>query len=334
MKVSVVVIAKNAEKTLARCLSSVLSGSRTPDEIIVVDGRSQDRTREVARRFPVKLIVAPPKDTYGTSRNLGVREAEGKIIAFLDSDDYAERDWLERLVEAMSSEDVGMVGARREYVYPRNWFTRFKWDLLGGRGLHRPPKTFPNGDGGVIPIRGPGKHLGTSGSAYRKEAIIRAGCFDENLFFGCEDIDLALRMMKAGYRLVFAPSAVIYFQPATSIREWFRESFYRTGIGYGVLRRRYGHYRPPYITPTVSMATFLGMVGGWLWSLPALTTLSALLFASFLLAKTMRYAKKTGRWLMSLAYSLAEVVARNLSFTGFMIGYLLPPRLLRRLARR
>lgn len=337
MKVSVVIIAKNSEKTIANCLSSVFEQTRQPDEVIVVDGRSIDKTREIASSFPVKLMIAPQKDTYGVSRNQGVKAATGDVIVFLDSDDHAEKDWLQILTEAINPEDIGMVGAKREYVYPCNWFTEFKWDLLGGRKARKqkasPRKVEAKRDK-LVPVSSPGRYLGTSGSAYKREAIEKAGYFNEDMFFGCEDIDLALRIMNLKYKIMFAPHAVIYFNPARSVQEWFKETFYRTGMGYGALRRKYGHYKPPLITPLITFLVALGIFIGYIWNLPFLSLLLMSAFIAFLLWKTSRYVIKTRRVIHSLTYTMLEVLARHLAFFGFVTGYLLPLKLLRRIARR
>jgi len=338
LKVSVVVIAKNAEKTIYDCLNSIFEQTRKPDEVIVVDGRSKDKTREIAEKFPVKIIVAPIRDTYGTSRNLGVKEAKGEIVAFLDSDDRADKRWLENLTSAFSEGDVGIAGSKRIYVYPHSWFSEFKWDLLGGRKRRsRSEKELVKVESLVsrklIPIKPFGKHLGTSGSAYRKEAIKTAGYFDEDMFFGCEDMDLAIRIIKRGYRAVLVPEAKIYFNVAASVKEWFKESFYRRGMGYGALRRKHGHYKPPIITPSFTLMFVLGLATGWVWNFPALTLLTITVALAFLLFKVWRYTSKTGKPHYSVIYTILEIFQRNIIFLGFLMGFLLSPKTLRRIMK-
>ena len=94
IKISVVVIAKNAEATIQKCLDSVVRQTRLPDDVVVVVGDSSDRTRDIVSSYPCKLISSPGKDTYGSARNKGVAEASGNVIAFLDADDYADQNWI------------------------------------------------------------------------------------------------------------------------------------------------------------------------------------------------------------------------------------------------
>jgi glycosyltransferase involved in cell wall biosynthesis len=337
LKVSVVVIAKNAEKTIARCLDSLFTQTRKPDEVIVVDGRSTDKTREIAEKFPTKIITAPAHDTYGTSRNLGVKEATGEIVAFLDSDDQAEEKWLESLVNVFGESDIAIAGSKRIYVYPHTWFSEFKWDLLGGRKPKEQERNLREAKQHRkeehIPVGPFGKYLGTSGSAYKKEAIEKAGYFDEDLFFGCEDIDLANRILKTRSKAVFVPEAKIYFNVAASVGEWFKESFWRRGMGYGALRRRHGHYNPPVVTPVLVLAFLVGLLLGLLWHSAILTVAVIALTCAFLLFRAWRYASKTGNLHYSLAYAVLEVFQRMAILLGFAIGFTVPTKTLRRIVK-
>lgn len=315
------VIAKNAEETIAKCLSSIVEQTCPPHEIIVVDGRSTDKTREVASRFPAKIIVAPDGDTYGTSRNLGVKTATGDIIAFLDADDYAESNWLENVVKPFSRADVGVVNPKRVYVYPHNWFTELKWGRL--REGHRPPI---REESWMAP--------GPSGSAIRKELIERAGYFDENMFFGSEGQDLMLRTIPLDYRIISEPTAVIYFRPSTSVKEWIEEAFFRHGLGHGTIRRKHGKYKPPIkipLTTVIIITAFLMISISGLWQL---SLLSVFIVFFGILAETYRLYRTTEKLSSSFKYVLAFIAARNLEFLSFVIGYAIPARVLRKIAKR
>jgi glycosyltransferase involved in cell wall biosynthesis len=85
--ISVVIPAYNAQASLGAALESVLGGSLTPAEIIVVDDHSIDRTVEIARSYGVRTIVQPQNAGPSAARNAGVAAARSPWIAFLDADD-------------------------------------------------------------------------------------------------------------------------------------------------------------------------------------------------------------------------------------------------------
>ena len=98
--ISVIVPAYNHEAYVAEAIQSVLAQTCPPDEIIVVDDGSTDRTAEVALSHgkPVRCICQENQG-FGGSRNTGLKQAGGSLIAFLDSDDL----WLERKLELQSA---------------------------------------------------------------------------------------------------------------------------------------------------------------------------------------------------------------------------------------
>ena len=109
--VSVVIPTLNSETTLEQCLESVFTQDYPIDkyEVIIVDGDSNDRTLEIAKKFPVK-IVTEYKKGRGKAYNRGVLETKGEAIAFLDSDAYAEPLWLRDVsLELMKDTRVAIV---------------------------------------------------------------------------------------------------------------------------------------------------------------------------------------------------------------------------------
>lgn len=89
--ISVVIPAYNCEKHIKRALDSVLAQTRRPDEIIVVDDGSTDRTAEIADSFGSKIkLIKQENAGASVARNTGIQAATGQWIAFLDADD----EWL------------------------------------------------------------------------------------------------------------------------------------------------------------------------------------------------------------------------------------------------
>ncbi len=104
LKISVVVPALNEEKYIESCLKSLKSQSYKPLEIIVCDGNSEDRTREIARKYADKVIIEKRRSA-AAERQKGAKIAKGEIIAFIDSDTIAEKDWLKKIADAFSKDE-------------------------------------------------------------------------------------------------------------------------------------------------------------------------------------------------------------------------------------
>lgn len=322
VKVSVVVIARNSEKTLAKCLSSIFEQTYSAIEVVVVCGQSTDRTKEIASQFPVKVIDAPARDTFGASRNLGTMTTKGDIVAFLDADDYAELTWLEKIVQGFQNTGCGAVCPNYKYFYPDNWFTDLKWNLM----RRRPEKMSSASHNQAW------QRFRTSGVALKKDVFKKIGLFDENMFFGSEDKDIAIRVAHEGIRICTSIQATIYFKPATSVKEWLKETFYRHGLGHGTIRRKHGEYKPPLITPALTILTiiiFLGLLMQELWQFAILTFLVSLMFV---IAKAYRTFKEVRcLFSVSIKYTILETLARNVELFGFTIGFLIPSRFLRKI---
>lgn len=100
--VSVIIPCFNHARYLGEALESVLSQSRPPDEIIVVDDGSTDGSAAIAARYPVR-IFAQPNQGIGGARNKGLSVARGDVIGFLDADDVWTENSLARRLDLLAS---------------------------------------------------------------------------------------------------------------------------------------------------------------------------------------------------------------------------------------
>lgn len=114
-KISVVIPVYNEEKHLSHCLSSLLSQTRIPDEIILIDDGSKDRSEEVAKRYPIILLKSNHQGP-GKARNLGVKKAKGGVIVFVDADMTFDKKFIESLVKPIESGKSKGVFNVDEYV--------------------------------------------------------------------------------------------------------------------------------------------------------------------------------------------------------------------------
>lgn len=99
MKVSVIIPVYNVEKTLPRCIDSVIGQSLKDIEIILVDDGSPDKSPEICDEYRCKdsriKVFHKPNEGLGYTRNYGIERAQGEYVAFVDSDDYIASDMLD-----------------------------------------------------------------------------------------------------------------------------------------------------------------------------------------------------------------------------------------------
>src|SRR6202790_5136894 len=109
-RVSVVVCAYNAERTMAACLASLEPLDYPDYEVIVVNDGSKDRTLEISERFPFCRIISQENKGLSAARNVGAEAATGEIVAYTDSDCVADPDWLDYLVGTMEAKSLAACG--------------------------------------------------------------------------------------------------------------------------------------------------------------------------------------------------------------------------------
>jgi glycosyltransferase involved in cell wall biosynthesis len=117
--VTAVIPVRDGEAYLAEAIESVLAQSRAPDQVIVVDNDSSDRSVEIARGYgPAIEIVFEPRHGIGPARNAALRAARGSHIAFLDADDLWQREKTALQLDAFAADsDLGAVfGHVRQFV--------------------------------------------------------------------------------------------------------------------------------------------------------------------------------------------------------------------------
>src|SRR5699024_4953921 len=113
IKYSVIIPVYNAEKTLKRCLDSLLGQKRQDVEIILINDGSSDRSGEILDEYRRKYgsIVSLEQENSGVSaaRNRGLNAAMGSYILFVDSDDYVSEDYFNVIDEAGEKEDSDLI---------------------------------------------------------------------------------------------------------------------------------------------------------------------------------------------------------------------------------
>ncbi|MDB4223002.1 glycosyltransferase family 2 protein [Granulosicoccus sp.] len=191
--ISVVIPVYNGAKTIESTLDSIFSQTKLPDEVIVVDDGSQDKTIDIVAGYNSEIVLIRQKNSGSSkARNLGIKEATGEFIAALDADDMWVNDKLEKQLEVCENADLVYTGAQNFGECERVESHTFKnGECVSGD--HLCPLMLDN-------------FIAHSSVLARREAILSVGGYDP-MIRTAEDWDLWLRMAHAGMRFYGIPES-------------------------------------------------------------------------------------------------------------------------------
>jgi len=261
--VSVIIPVRNGEPTIEPLLESLqrLDYDRNKVEVVVVDGNSTDKTREIVKQYPVKLVVEE-KEGLNAARNTGVRNSNGEIIAFTDCDCIVSKNWIRKIVENFKDPQVSCVGGSAK-GRDGDFISQYADNSL----VPLMPFFKTREELGMIKLF---LHHPVGGNmAFRRKAFEEVGCFDENIRYGFDDVEFAERICKAGYKMVLDPDVLVWHKHRSTLKEFLKQNF-RYGKGSGVLLKNKG---TTYAASTWSLLCFVGFIA-WLLIVGSLTFLS------------------------------------------------------------
>jgi glycosyltransferase involved in cell wall biosynthesis len=219
MKVTVILCTFNRSDRLRKALQS-LALSEVSDSIqwgvLVVDNNSQDDTRKVAEefctRFPNKFQYwFEPRQGKSFALNAGIRETSGDVLAFLDDDVEVDARWLQNLTAPLICREWAGVGGR---ILPAKEFTPPHWLDPNENNALAPLALFDQGEEASELHEAPfGANM-----AFRREMFEKYGHFRTDLGprpgseIRNEDTEFGLRLLSAGERFWYEPSAVVYHE--------------------------------------------------------------------------------------------------------------------------
>jgi GT2 family glycosyltransferase len=223
-RVSVVVASYNGARTLDECLSSLTKLNYPDYEVIVINDGSTDGTREILSRHDVRAIHVP-NGGLSRARNLGIAAAEGSIVAFIDSDAYADPDWLYYLTTTLEEHNAVAVGGPN-LSPPNDGFWAQCIDSAPGNPMH------------VLIDNERAEHIPGCNMAFRKDCLETIGHFDPTHRAAGDDVDVCWKLLARGERIAYSPSAIVWHH-----RRSTPKAFWKQQTGYGAaeahLERRY-----------------------------------------------------------------------------------------------
>lgn len=220
-RVSVVIPVLNAERYLDRLIPAILSQQPAPpDEIILVDSMSTDRTVEKAKSFDRVRVVPIANFSHGRGRNVGVREASGDVVVLLTQDALpANEYWMSALLHALDDTQVAAVFSR-QVPYPdaspmERFFLNTHFPEKSGIQRARP-------DQRELAFQQDVFFSNVSG-AIRRELLLKHP-FDEELIMS-EDQQFARDVLLEGWAIAYQPDSVVQHSHNYSLVTVFRRYF-------------------------------------------------------------------------------------------------------------
>jgi cellulose synthase/poly-beta-1,6-N-acetylglucosamine synthase-like glycosyltransferase len=207
--VSIIVPTLNSGSTIDECLRSILELDYPKQllEVIVIDGGSTDKTTELAKAHPVKLVYSQlnPPEAY----NLVLKDIENPIIGLVDSDAKVEKQWLRKLVKLLDDPKVaGASGTvdtwNKDKLVPRV----IGYELISR--YRRLPDTV--------------ERVATMNLLLKKKIVMDIGGFDEALPTQY-DTDIGARLAQAGYRIAFDAEAMCYHFHRPTLKTFFKQQY-------------------------------------------------------------------------------------------------------------
>ena len=210
--ISVVICTFNRKDWLLRCLEGLDGLELQPTEIIVVDGPSTDGTREVIEDLQSKgrlILVAQPRlEGISAARNLGLKAAKGEIVCFIDDDAVPYPGWTKAILAGYDAEDVGGVGGPVNHLSGELAMGRNAVSIFGDWADESKGQRVE----GLYPVM-----VGCNMS-FRTDVLRKVGGFDPFFRYHQDETDACVRVVLAGYRILYLEDVVVR-------HEWAKGSY-------------------------------------------------------------------------------------------------------------
>jgi GT2 family glycosyltransferase len=215
MTVTAYIPCYNGARYLPDTIAAILRQTRSPDELLIIDDGSTDDSAGVASRYPVRIIRHEKNKGLAAARNTALSHARCDLLAAFDVDAVAEPTWLEFLLENLANPAVAGAGGRLIENFhdspPDLWRS-----LQLSQDLGETPIEI------VSPMP---KRLGGFGTLFRTSVLRQVGGYDEQFRTNYEDVDLCVRVLRAGHTLRFEPRSVMRHMRRDSARSVLRTSW-------------------------------------------------------------------------------------------------------------
>jgi glycosyltransferase involved in cell wall biosynthesis len=225
MEISVIIPVYNGGDKLQKCVSALQrqKTSRTYELIIVDDGSTDEGIKKIKENG--FRVLRQANQGPAAARNLGVANANGKIVLFTDADCEPEEDWIEQMVHALEDSSIsGVKGSyltRQKKIVPR--FVQYEYESKYDRMKKDPYIDF----------------IDTYAAGFKKNEFLSVGAYDTRFSTASvEDQEFSFRMWEKGCRMVFNPAARVYHTHSETLGNYTKKKF-RIGFWKALVLKRH-----------------------------------------------------------------------------------------------
>jgi glycosyltransferase involved in cell wall biosynthesis len=285
--ISIIIPCRNEDKYIGKCLDSIIDNDYPKNalEVLVVDGMSEDGTRNIVekycKKYPFITLIDNCKKIVPTALNIGIQKAREDIIIRMDAHNVYSKDYISKCVKYLNEYNVDNVGGI--------------WVTLPGKNTIIAESialalSHPFGVGNAyyrIGLKEP-KFVDTVPfGCYKKEIFKRIGLFDEDLVRNQDD-ELNIRLIKNGGRILLVPDIISYYYARDSISKLW-EMYYQ-----------YGYFKPLVAKKANTLLTYRQLI-------------PALFISSLIISAILSFLSKA--FLMVFLSLLLGYLIANISFS-------------------
>jgi glycosyltransferase involved in cell wall biosynthesis len=306
MKTSLISTVLDEEKTIDFFLKSILRQTKKPDEIIIVDAGSTDKTikkiKEWQKKLPIKLIIKPGANR-SQGRNIAIRNAKYQNIAISDAGCILASNWLKEITKPLENKETFVVAGNYQPIAK----TPFQECLVA----------YTCAD---IRQKDKRQFLPSSRSiAFKKKVWKKVGGYPKKLNY-CEDLVFDQKIKRAGFSFRFSPKAVVYWPQRKTPQGAFKQ-FYNYAFGDGQV------FFSPYQTHSIKiLLIFLRYLAGLIIVLlairnPAWRSVAISLILTYLLwpiAKTRKILSKQALIITPIIQILTDIAVMTGAANGIL----------------
>ncbi|MGI5524953.1 bifunctional polysaccharide deacetylase/glycosyltransferase family 2 protein [Micromonospora sp. CA-259024] len=214
--VSVIVPAYNEAANIAATVRSLVASAYPTLEVIVVDDGSDDGTADIVERMRLRGVRVIRQANAGkpAALNTGIRAARANLLVLVDGDTVFQPDTVHRLVQGFADPSVGAISGNTKVANRRRLLGRWQHlEYVIGFNLDRRMydvlECMPTIPGAI--------------GAFRREVLLRVGGVPADTL--AEDTDLTMKVLRAGWRVVYEESAIAWTEAPSSLRQLWRQRY-------------------------------------------------------------------------------------------------------------